>query len=314
LNNFGAEVLGKCAIFRNFAALEATMNEITTYNCERINSQRLFIADLNEFLGEDESYMHFIKGTLLCFCRRGHARIMVNYSEYHMNGNDLLAILPTHMFTIEDCSDDLQLEAVLYSDEYWASISHSVDYELIKLVEYHPYSIIAPEHRNEVFTLLDLVKKHDAAGGDDMVQHSVAGGLAFSLLMLMASFISKDNFEANPHLNTRKEILTHDFFTLLSQHYETERQVAFYASKLCVTPKHLSTMVKEVTHWPIQEWINNVTLLNIKHRLLTTTDTIQLISEDMNFQTPSTFVRYFRQHTGSTPSKFRAEHCKTSKE
>jgi AraC-like DNA-binding protein len=66
-------------------------------------------------------------------------------------------------------------------------------------------------------------------------------------------------------------------------------------------------MVKEVTHLSIQEWINNVTVLNIKRRLLTTTDTIQQISEDLNFQTPSTFIRYFRQHAGITPSRYRIE-------
>jgi AraC-like DNA-binding protein len=66
-------------------------------------------------------------------------------------------------------------------------------------------------------------------------------------------------------------------------------------------------MVKEVTHLSIQEWINNVTVLNIKRRLLTTTDTIQQISEDLNFQTPSTFIRYFRQHTGTTPSRYRTD-------
>jgi AraC-like DNA-binding protein len=64
-------------------------------------------------------------------------------------------------------------------------------------------------------------------------------------------------------------------------------------------------MVKEVTHLSILDWINNVTVLNIKRRLLTSTDTIQQISEDLNFQTPSTFVRYFRQHTGITPAKYR---------
>jgi AraC-like DNA-binding protein len=100
-------------------------------------------------------------------------------------------------------------------------------------------------------------------------------------------------------------VLVHDFFELLAVHYTTERRVAFYASKLCVTPKYLTTMVKEVTGLSILEWINNVTVLNIKRLLRTSQATIQQISEELNFQTPSTFVRYFRQHTGTTPLKYR---------
>jgi AraC-like DNA-binding protein len=63
--------------------------------------------------------------------------------------------------------------------------------------------------------------------------------------------------------------------------------------------------VKDITKLSILDWINNVVILHIKRRLRTTNDTILQISEDLNFQTASTFIRYFRQHTGTTPLKFR---------
>jgi AraC-like DNA-binding protein len=265
---------------------------------------------LSKYLQNDESYLHIIKGTLLCFCRQGSVKIKVNYNTYTLHANDILAILPTHLFCIEECSDDVTIEALLFSDEFWVSISHSVDYTLLKIVEQCPYYTLPEAYREEVATLLRLIRSHeeanDVSAQNKSLEQTITGGLAFSLLMLLVSLIDKAK-EITPHPLKRKEMLTHDFFELLSQHYETERQVAFYASKLCVTPKHLSTMVKEVTRLPILEWINNVTVLNIKHKLLTSTDTIQQISEELNFQTPSTFVRYFRQHTGTTPSKYRTE-------
>jgi AraC-like DNA-binding protein len=206
------------------------------------------------------------------------------------------------------------LEALLYADEFWAYIARSVDYRLIRMVELSPSLPLPEEMQAEVYALLEGVKKHEGVLFSDEaeasprlnseIEESVAGGLAYALLMLLISLVDRLKVDA-PHPVTRKEVLTHDFFELLAKHYVTERQVTFYASKLCVTPKHLSTMVKQVTHAPIQEWINSVTLLHIKRRLLTGTETIQQISEDLNFQTPSTFVRYFRQHTGVTPSKYR---------
>lgn len=284
------------------------MLKITTYNCGQINGQKLFIPDLREYLQSEDSYLHFIRGTLLCFCRRGEATIKVNYNTYTLNANEMLAILPTHVICIENSTEDAVIEALLYSDDYWVSLAHSVDYKLLKIVEHSPYLRLDDESCTEVFSLLDLIKKHE--DNDDTntdIERYMAGGLAFALLMLLVSLLGKNHSYA-PRPVTRKEMLTHDFFELLSQHYETQRQVAFYASKLCVTPKHLSTMVKEVTHLSLQEWINSVTVLNIKRRLLTTTDTIQQISEDLNFQTPSTFIRYFRQHAGITPSRYRTEH------
>ena len=287
------------------------MAKIVTYDCDKINTNKLFISDLREYLQDDESYMHFIKGTLLCFCRRGSVKIRINYEIYELFADDILTILPTHVFCIESYSEDVVIEAILYTDEYWAQIYHSVDYNIIKLVEHNPHARIPESIKGEAFYMLDVIKRHetieDLSDVNAELERAIAWGIAFSLLMLLVSLIER-NRPAEPHLLTRKDVLTHDFFELLSAHYETERKVSFYASKLCVTPKHLSTMVKEVTHLPIMDWINNVTVLNIKRRLLTSTDTVQQISEDLNFQTPSTFVRYFRQHTGVTPSRYRTSH------
>jgi len=152
-----------------------------------------------------------------------------------------------------------------------------------------------------------LIREHENnedSDNDNDIEQSIVGGLAYSLLMMIASLIDKIDTEL-PRIVSRKEELTRGFFDLLSEYFETERQVSFYASKLCVTPKHLSMCIKEVTKLPILDWVNNVAILNIKHRLRNTNDTIQQISEDLNFQTASTFIRYFRQHTGITPLKFR---------
>lgn len=289
-----------------------SMRRITTYSCDQINSPKLFITDLRKYLSSDENYLHIVRGTLLCFCRKGEITIKVNYTTYNLKANDILSILPTHIFCLEEASEDAEVEGILYSDEYWASLSHSIDYKLIKAVEENPLSTLPEDGLSEAYTLLEMIKRHSQADEHEDIERSVASGLAFSLMMLLVSYVEKVPKLA-PRPTTRKETLTHDFFELLSQYYETERQVSFYASKLFITPKHLSTMVKEVTHQSIQEWINNVTVLNIKHRLITTTDTIQQISEDLNFQTPSTFIRYFRQHTGITPSKYRTDRQKTEK-
>jgi AraC-like DNA-binding protein len=284
------------------------MTHITTYQCNDLHRQRLYIPDLRAYLQREDSYLHIVKGTLLCICRRGAAQVKINYTTYNVQEGDLIAILPSHLFCFEDYSQDCLLEALLYSDEYWSSLSQAVDYQLILQVEHQPQATL-PEHtRAEVFTLLRYIERHDAVAVEldahSAVERTIAGALAYSLLMLLVSNIRQSPAE-DPHLVSRKEVLTHDFFTLLFQHYETERAVTFYASKLCVTPKHLSSTVKEVTRCPLLEWINNLTILNIKRRLLTGQDTIQELADELNFQTPSTFVRYFRQHTGITPSRYR---------
>jgi AraC-like DNA-binding protein len=211
--------------------------------------------------------------------------------------------LPTHIFSIEDCSSDFKADALLYTNDYWSSVAQSINYSMLKKVEFHPLVNLTMDKQAEIYPLLRIIIEREK-GDVSTIERSIIGCIAYSLLMILA--VTIDNCDTVlPRIVSRKEELTRRFFDLLSVHFETERQVAFYASKLCVTPKHLSMCVKEITKLSMLDWINNATILSIKRRLRTTNDTIQQISEDFNFQTASSFSRYFRQHTGMTPLKFR---------
>ncbi len=74
------------------------MTHITTYQCNDLHRQRLYIPDLRAYLQREDSYLHIVKGTLLCICRRGAAQVKINYTTYNVQEGDLIAILPSHLF------------------------------------------------------------------------------------------------------------------------------------------------------------------------------------------------------------------------
>jgi AraC-like DNA-binding protein len=104
---------------------------------------------------------------------------------------------------------------------------------------------------------------------------------------------------------SRKEAITDDFFRLLFESFQKERQVTFFADKLCLTPKYLSMTIKEVTGHPASSWINEMVILETKRLLKATELTALQVSEELNFPNPSFFGRFFKQHTGMTPLQFR---------
>ena len=53
---------------------------------------------------------------------------------------------------------------------------------------------------------------------------------------------------------SRQEELFAAFIQTLALHHKQERSVAFYAGKLCVTPKYLSLLVKNVSNRTAGEW------------------------------------------------------------
>lgn len=102
-----------------------------------------------------------------------------------------------------------------------------------------------------------------------------------------------------------KETIFRKFVELLSSEYKKERRVAYYAAALCITPKNLSYVIKEVSGQTAAEWIDYYVMHNVKILLTTTTLTVQQISDRLNFPNPSFFTQYFKRATGWTPKAYR---------
>lgn len=64
-----------------------------------------------------------------------------------------------------------------------------------------------------------------------------------------------------------KEELVYKFLNLVTEHYSTNREVSFYADKLCISPKYLTMVVHDVTGKSAKECIVEHTLLEIKSLL-----------------------------------------------
>ena len=93
--------------------------------------------------------------------------------------------------------------------------------------------------------------------------------------------------------------------TEVADNYKKERSVSFYANKLCLTPKHLSGVVKEVSGKTAGEWIDRLVILEARAMLKTTEMSIQQIAEHLNFANQSFFGKYFKHYVGISPKEYR---------
>ncbi|MCM1220737.1 MAG: helix-turn-helix domain-containing protein [Lachnospiraceae bacterium] len=114
-----------------------------------------------------------------------------------------------------------------------------------------------------------------------------------------------DTSEGLPKSQTRKEEIFGKFVAEVMQNFKRERSVAFYADRLCVTPKHLSAVVKEITSHTAGELIDHYVIMEAKMMLAESTLTIQEIANNLNFANQSFFGKYFKHLTGYSPSGFR---------
>ncbi len=113
---------------------------------------------------------------------------------------------------------------------------------------------------------------------------------------------------------TREEInhgVVRKFSSLLDS-YLAERAeneglptVAYFADKCCYSPKYFGELVKTETGRTARDYINDRILSAAKKLLSDETLSISQLSQRLGFEYPQHFVRFFKSHTGATPSEYR---------
>lgn len=106
---------------------------------------------------------------------------------------------------------------------------------------------------------------------------------------------------------SRKEDLLERFIRAVSESYKEERSVSYYADKMFLTAKHLSTVVKEISGKTAGEWIDSLVVLEAKALLKSSELSIQEIADELHFANQSFFGKYFKHHTGMSPKEYRRQ-------
>lgn len=105
---------------------------------------------------------------------------------------------------------------------------------------------------------------------------------------------------------SRREEYCFRFIDLLAKLPKISRRVDFYADKLCLTPKYLTTLIREATGKSAKDWIDDFIISNAQFLLRHSDMSIQQIASELNFPNQSFFGKFFKEHTGYAPSELRS--------
>ena len=115
---------------------------------------------------------------------------------------------------------------------------------------------------------------------------------------------------------TREEInhsVVKKFIDLLDDYISTKAlrdglpTVAYFADKCCLSSGYFGNLVRVETGRTAKDIISDHLLANAKQLLNDEALTVTMISNRLGFEYPQHFVRFFKSHTGKTPSAYRNE-------
>ena len=129
------------------------------------------------------------------------------------------------------------------------------------------------------------------------------------LLIICEELLRTERIHLPDNASTdRDKMLFHQFLDLLLHEQQKRQQVSFYAEKLNITSKYLSTICSKVSGKSPVRWITDSAMEDCYQLLRTTDLTVKEISNRLGFPNPSFFGQYFREQAGMTPIEYRTKH------
>lgn len=252
-----------------------------------------------------------IDGFVAAYCRQGHFKCTINLKEYEIHDGMLVVNIPNNIIQLEpiESGDELvELTIMAVSPKYMNTLSSDLDKIFIDALNIlkSPIMEMGPKEVDialQYFKLFDNVINTDSEYRNDSVRY-----LFTSIFYLIGGMLMKRlriEEENDDQISTRHKSVFESFIELVEKYHNKERSVRFYADKLCISPKYLSQIIKNMSGLSAPEVINKYVILEAQHLLRHTDLSIKEISDQLNFPTTSYFYKYFKTHTGYTPNSYR---------
>lgn len=125
-------------------------------------------------------------------------------------------------------------------------------------------------------------------------------------MMMLDFFEFHSDIISLEEISSQNASLVNRFMELLEEgNYSTERNISFYADKLCVTPIYMSEVVKKVSGFAANYRINRYTVRELAILLRDPSISLSELADMFNFSSQSYFSRYVLHHPGISPSALR---------
>ena len=241
----------------------------------------------------------------LVVCTRGSYSFSVNDEKMEARAGETLFLTENVHFQIESVSADLEYSLLFYRITPIRDILGNtvMMMRLYATLNPRPFIVLAT---GEEYALADYTQLLPSAS---YTESTMFDGHERKLLMLsltyrLCSIFNRKVVQGGEASGHRIDIFV-KLITLISDHYPKERSVSFYADRLCLSPKYLSSMVKGICGYTVQDLVFKAIIRRAIFLMTSTSKTIQEISDELSFPNASAFGTFFKKHTGLSPKNYR---------
>ena len=247
-----------------------------------------------------------VMNTTILIVGQGSMTLEIDFVKYELKRNSILTISPQATVRCLDVSDDFLCSFVTYDHDFAVDVMVRPEPAYMDFIRNYPmgtidngrFDALNASIGNVAYFLYENKGSHRTLIVKNTVQ---------AILMECYDVVIEKFLPTTTTTMTRQNELFVEFIHLVFEYGAKEREVAFYADKLCITPRYLSKIVHNISKETAKDIINRHCIQEIKTLLRSTNDTLQSIAMRLDFPDQSFFTRYFKKLAGMTPKEFRAE-------
>jgi len=231
-------------------------------------------------------------------------------------------LLPISTIVILKCTDaEIMLGCRITRDEEMIEAAHKLrqrgaDWVLLRGGTYNEgriNALLMGDNYQSFFSSVNI---------DGWQRHGVGGALSTAIAVLLARGNEVPAAVSEAHIYMHNQVvyasskpksqkalrpndLYNTFLSLVADNYRTAHDVAYYAQQMSITQRYLSHITSEICGRSPKQVIDSYLLKEAEQMLLTTTLTIQEISNALGFSSQITFTKFFKVKKHISPSGFR---------
>lgn len=261
---------------------------------------------------DDISWKNFVEAPmqigflLIVLCTEGEVTFTLGGREQHMEAGDLFISFGEQIIQEEHADRNFHAKAFLMTRQFAQNciVGLNIMWPYLLYLMKNPVLKMDSEEREWLENCYHLIRRRLSQMSGRYTREatvSLVRAFYFEICNLLDARVQPDQ----SGVQNRAYAIFDQFIRLLSQHFKQERSVEWYSNEMCLTPKHLSEVVKQVSGKTAGQWITTMVIIEIKNLLKHTTLSIKEIAQDMNFPNQSFLGKYFKNVEGISPSDFR---------
>lgn len=252
---------------------------------------------------------------IMMYVAKGRIQGDVNGQTYTAGAGDVLVCLPDQFLDNYMMSPDFESKIVGLSYKA-AQQSLQINNDVLSTLSYiakNPVIHLDDERQAlmvKYYTIISHKVNYPHGYYHKEIMHSIFQCAFYELCAIIAPHVQ---YADNGGNIKQANLLFSRFIKMLSANNGRVRSVKKYAEALCITPKYLSFISKNVSGKTALEWIHQSTTETIVRYLRNSNMSIKEIADTLNFPNLSFFGKFTKSQLGMSPTDYRRQQSMSRK-